>query len=315
MGDTSVWPLVSVCITTYGHEAFIEASVRSVLEQHASARLEVIVGEDASPDGSRAILRRLADADPRVRLVLHDRNVGPTRNLSALVAMASGEFIAHLDGDDVWYPGKLAAQLDLLASSPAMVACYTNARVIAVDGTPLGEFNRGIPTLIDTFILLARGNRLCHSSLVYRASARHAVLGMTPPYIDFRLHVRLLARGRLGHVDSPLVGYRWRTPGSMTTAMPSALIDGHLDAFREAIANGAPSAAIRDALSRFWGKVLVKALVGRDVAAPRAVARALLALGVPGVSRSWLATQSVLAFPRAFRSVWSRRIHPRVYFP
>lgn len=308
-------PRVSVCITTYGHDAFIEACVRSVLDQAADATLEVLVGEDASPDGTRKILRRLADGEPRLRLVLHDRNVGPTRNLSGLVTMASGDFIAHLDGDDLWYPGKLAAQLERLASDPAMVACYSNALVVEGDGSVLGTFSRGLPSTLGSHDLLRRGNRLCHSSLIYRARDRDAILGVAPPYIDYRLHLRLLARGRLGYVDAPLVGYRWRTPGSMTTTMPSALVDGHLDAFQEALIAKAAPEDILGAIGAFWGKVLVKGLLGLNLATPRQVAEALRGLGVPGLTSSWLARQSLLALPRALRSVLSRRLPPRVYFP
>lgn len=308
-------PVVSVCISTYGQEAFIEECVRSVLEQQVDARLEVIVGEDASPDGTRDILRALAAGDPRVRLVLHDHNVGPTANLSGLVAMATGDFIAHLDGDDVWLPGKLAAQLAVFRQDPGVVACCCNARVVAIDGRPLGVFNRGRPARIDLPALLRGGNKLCHSSLVYRASARAAVLGIEEAYIDYRIYVRLLSHGSMAHLSSPLVGYRWRTPGSMSTGVPWALIEGHLAAFREALGAGADASDVRSAAGPFWSKVVVKAIIRRDARMLRQVASALMALEGARISLWWLLLQAGLALPRALRSVASRHSRTSVYFP
>jgi glycosyltransferase involved in cell wall biosynthesis len=308
-------PKVSVCISTYGQEAFIRQCVKSVLEQVADVSLEVIVGDDASPDGTRGILQELAASDNRLKLVLRDRNIGPTANLSGLVSMATGDYIAHLDGDDFWMPGKLAAQVSAMERDEGVAACCCNARVVDLDGRELGVFNAGLPSRIDLATLLRGGNKLCHSSLLYRRDAVDAVLGIDSAYIDYRIYVRLLSHGVIAHVSDPLVGYRWRTPGSMTSALPWALIHGHLDAFREALDRGAASSDVRAAAGPFWGKVLVKAVIRRDGGMLREVAGALVAMEKLGVGRRWLALQSLLAVPRAVRSLLVRHSRSSVYFP
>ena len=305
--------LVSVCVTTFAHANYIEECIRSVLAQTADVALEVLVGDDGSTDGTRDLVSRYAALDTRVCPMFHPERLGPSGNLSALVRASRGRYIAHLDGDDAWSPRKLEEQLQRLRAFPEASAVYTNAEVIAPDGRPLGIFNRGLPDVIDRRELLRRGNMLCHSSLLYRREVADAVSGLRPPYIDYRIHLRLQARGLLLYIDSPLTTYRWRTPGSMIRTMPHAVIDGHLDAFREALALGADPADVRRAAARLVGRSAVQAALGRGRAGLRQVAAGLRNIGGLGASSTWLAGQAALAPVSAWRSVRSRS--RGVYFP
>jgi glycosyltransferase involved in cell wall biosynthesis len=306
-------PDVSVCVTTYQHARFIRRCIESVLSQSFAGSLELLVGDDGSTDGTRDIVAELAARDARVRPVFHPVNLGPTGNLESLVAMARGKAIAHLDGDDAWEDGKLASQCRLLEADPAVVAVYANARVVTPDDQSLGVFNRGVPSRIDVGELLRRGNFLNHSSLLYRAVAKDAVLGMRPPWIDYRLHVRLASRGALAYVDAPLVVHRWRTPGSMIRTMPNAVLDGHIDAFAEALALGAPAPDVRRAAGHAWCKVLVQGVAARDLTSVRYFTRRLRALPGVEVTHAWLLAQIARAPARALQSWVSRK--RGIYFP
>lgn len=90
---------VSLIVPFYGVETFIEECIRSVLRQDHDD-LEIIFVDDASPDGSRAIVERYAQKDDRITLVTHEQNqgLGPARNTG--VAHASGEYLLFLDSDD-----------------------------------------------------------------------------------------------------------------------------------------------------------------------------------------------------------------------
>lgn len=306
-------PTVSVCVSTFEHAAFIERCVRSVLDQQAKCIIEVLVGDDGSMDGTRDLVLRLAHDDPRVKPMFHAMRLGPSGNLSSLVAAAAGDFIAHLDGDDYWLPGKLAAQLECFERVPNASAVYTNAQVVAPDGRLLGVFNRGIAQTIDRHELLRRGNFLCHSTLLYRCGAANAVRAMRSPYIDYRIHLRLLAFGDLAYVDEPLVAYRWRTPGSMVTTLPVAVVSGHIDAFAEALVDGAAPRDVRAAAGRVFGRALIQCLLcGRvaDALKPAAALRAIPHLRADGW---WFLAQTLLAPLRAADSLLSRR--RGVYFP
>lgn len=307
---------MSVCVTTYQHAQFIEQCLESVLSQEFAGSLEVLVGDDGSTDGARKLIESIASREgARVRAFFHSTNLGPSANLSFLVGQANGRLIAHLDGDDFWLAGKLAAQIQVIERESGVIAVFSNARV--VDGTdqPLGMFNRRVPSCIDLRELLRRGNFLNHSSLIYRAEARDAVLGIEKPYIDYAVYMRLVARGQLAYVDLPLVGYRWRTAGSMVKTMPTAVYAGHLDAFVEAIASGASPSDLRGAVVHFWGKVLVHALISRQYFVIRDWWGRLSTDPRFGVSGPRLFFESLLSFPRAARGWWLRRRRDAVFFP
>ena len=113
--------LISVVIPTYNREATIERAVRSALDQTGDFRLEVLVVDDGSTDGTRQ--RVEAVGDERVRFIAADhRGACAARNRG--IREAKGPYVAFLDSDDTWRPGKLAAQTRLLAEREAdAVAC------------------------------------------------------------------------------------------------------------------------------------------------------------------------------------------------
>jgi glycosyltransferase involved in cell wall biosynthesis len=311
--DSAARPRVSVCITTYNHVRFIRQCLESVLDQAFGGSIEVLVGDDGSTDGTRDVVRALAASDARIVPVFHDVQLGPSANLSNLVARGGGDYIAHLDGDDYWLPGKLSAQLQCLAGRPDTVAVCCNAYVVSHDDRRLGRFNRGRTRLITAGELLSRGNFLCHSTLLYRRQAIDAVLGMTPPYVDYRIHLRLLALGSLAYLDEPLAAYRWRAPGSMTTSMPDAVMRGLVDAFEEALARGADANDVRAGAGVVFGQVLVRALLCRKPAAAMRIARRFAGIDGLHARQGWAMAQALRAPFRAATSVWFR--HRGIYFP
>jgi glycosyltransferase involved in cell wall biosynthesis len=108
MNQSNQGPLVSVVILCYNHADFIAECLDSVVQQMFDGSLEVIVGDDASTDGSRAIVESYVDRFPGVvKLLAHEHNVGMSPNYADVIRAASGKYIAYLDGDDMMLPGKL----------------------------------------------------------------------------------------------------------------------------------------------------------------------------------------------------------------
>lgn len=122
-------PLVSVCMTTYNHAAYIAQAIESVLTQRTAFGVELVVGEDCSADGTPAICRAYAEKySDRIRLVTSPENVGWRRNYRRTFEACRGRYVAYLDGDDWWTdPEKLQTQVDLLESDPACGMCCTAA--------------------------------------------------------------------------------------------------------------------------------------------------------------------------------------------
>lgn len=99
--------LVSVIIPFYKVEPFVERCTRSLLEQ-TLADVEFIFVDDASPDGSRAIIERVtAEYDRDVRILTHPQNQGLPAARNTGLAEARGEFIYHCDSDDYLEPTML----------------------------------------------------------------------------------------------------------------------------------------------------------------------------------------------------------------
>ncbi len=125
----SAAPLVSVCMTTYNHEAYLSRAIESVLAQETTFGVELVLGEDCSTDATRSICESYAARCPdRIRLVTSAENVGWRANYRRTFEACRGKYVAYLDGDDWWSdPRKLQKQADVLESDPECGMCYTGA--------------------------------------------------------------------------------------------------------------------------------------------------------------------------------------------
>lgn len=209
-------PLVSVCLVTFNHEKYIHDCVMSVIAQADDVDLELLIGDDLSEDSTQAIVESLATRYPNlIRYCRNTSRLGPAANYLSLIDKVCGKFIAHLDGDDLWLPGKLSAQVAFLDQHPDCPAVYTNASTMRDDGTGLGLFNNSQQERININDLVVRGNFLCHSSVLYRATLKADVLPLPAPFIDYRIHLLLARHGDLGYINKTLVKYRVNSVGSM----------------------------------------------------------------------------------------------------
>jgi glycosyltransferase involved in cell wall biosynthesis len=229
-------PIVAVCVVTYNHAAYIADCLTSVLSQQVDAVVQIWVGDDMSTDGTSEIVANIAKAWPgRVHHLLHTSRLGPIGNYRAIIEAAEGDFIAHLDGDDLWLPGKLREQLAVLAAAPACSASCTNALVFDDSREPVGWFSNATSGPFDMAALLRRGNFLNHSSLVYRAEFRDRILALPPPFIDYRMHLALSAAGPILYTSKPFVGYRLNAAGSMLRRDNEAVRHQYFEAIEQAL--------------------------------------------------------------------------------
>ena len=115
-------PSVTVVVTNYNDEAFLEDCLTS-LQKQTLPEFECIVVDDASTDGSPAIAHRFAGEDPRFRVIVHEENQGPSTARNSGLAQAKAPFIAFLDSDDLLLSQSLEQRLfTLLQATRASVA-------------------------------------------------------------------------------------------------------------------------------------------------------------------------------------------------
>ncbi len=97
---------VTIAIPVYNSASTLEACLRSASAQTLDD-IEILVADDGSTDDSAAIVARMAEADPRIRLLRLERNGGKPRAMNLLLQHASGRWFAVLDADDVYHPDRM----------------------------------------------------------------------------------------------------------------------------------------------------------------------------------------------------------------
>lgn len=126
---------VSVIVLTYNHEKYIRQALDSILMQKTNFSYEILVGDDASTDGTQEILKTYGERYPNVfRLFLRQKNIGASRNAYELLTSAKGEYLATCEGDDYWIDDrKLQIQVSYLQEHPEMVGCVHDCIVVNED--------------------------------------------------------------------------------------------------------------------------------------------------------------------------------------
>lgn len=170
---------VSICITAYNHEKFIEQAIQSVLMQVTDFNYEILIGEDDSDDNTREIVKRYKKKYPdKICLFLNDRrNVihidgRPTGrwNFVNNIVHAKGKYIALLDGDDCWTSNtKLQKQVNILDADNEIDIAFHAAKVCnfkkkcnAIQPLNLKK------TIYDYHDLISEGNFIYTSSVMFR---------------------------------------------------------------------------------------------------------------------------------------------------
>jgi glycosyltransferase involved in cell wall biosynthesis len=166
-------PLVSVVVPAHNAGAYLAECLGSALAQEGPFETEVIVVDDGSTDDTAAVARAL----PRVRY-LHQAQRGPSAARNAGIAAARGDYVALLDADDVWPPGKLACQLPILMAAPEAGLVFGDCRQFDAEGpraTTQFEANRlGVvawgpgPIVPDAYVRLLEDNFVTTGSVVLR---------------------------------------------------------------------------------------------------------------------------------------------------
>ena len=228
--------LISVVIPAYNATPTLAETLRSALRQ-THAELEVIVVDDGSKDGTRAMAESFAAEDPRVR-VISKANAGVAAARNTGIDAARGDFIAPLDADDLWHPDKLRLQHERFVNGPASLGLVynwyrridTSGRVVDPSATPVVEgwvlyrhldwnfvSNGSTPLIRRSALgdlrydpgLNAAGNQGCE---------------------DYLIQLQIALKHQFACVPAYLTGYR-RTDGAMTEDV-GRMIRSHIQMYQ-----------------------------------------------------------------------------------
>jgi glycosyltransferase involved in cell wall biosynthesis len=195
-------------MATFNGERFILAQLRSILAQLGPAD-EVVIADDASADGTVALIRGLDD--PRIRLVQHPTNRGVLAAFESALRHVRGRYVFLADQDDVWLSDKVSTLLEHLESRPEALLALSDASVIDRDGQTLhpsfmalrGGFQ---PGLLSNFL---RNRYLGCTMLMRRALLdRSLPIPAAVPMHDMWFGWMAATAGPLVYVSRPLMLYR-----------------------------------------------------------------------------------------------------------
>lgn len=198
---------VSVIVPSYNHAPYIKECLQSALAQDYPD-LEVIVIDDCSTDRSVEVAQSIAD--PRIQVRKNSKNLGAYATQNRAMEMATGDYIAILNSDDLWRPGKLKKQIDLFEKHPDASLCYTLGAQIDEKGRDLKvdqHLHWPKATEQDLFPLMLSSNRLLASSVIFKREAVHFNDSLRYSG-DWVAWLNLVEKANALCVPDPLVGWR-----------------------------------------------------------------------------------------------------------
>ena len=145
------WPTVTTVITTYNHEKYIRRAIESAIEQKGEFVHEILVSDDGSTDGTRAVIQELIKKNPGyVTDISSDVNLGISANMRKCFISAKGDYVAVLEGDDYWISEwKLNRQVRFMRSHPECSMCFSRIKLLGQDGKfSLLPRHNGLPQIL-----------------------------------------------------------------------------------------------------------------------------------------------------------------------
>ena len=205
-GRVMMAPKVSVVLAVHNGERYLAEAMESILDQ-SLRQFEFIVIDDASTDGSAAILNGYADQ--RIHQITNRKRLGLTRSLNLGLKQANAEYIARMDHDDISLQPRLALQSAYLDAHPDVDMCGTWAKTLGLEPEQTWRYPVEDGEIRSEMLF---NSVLVHSSVMLRRAALEAHGLHYDPEIeraqDYELWTRAAGQLRFANIDRVLLRYR-----------------------------------------------------------------------------------------------------------
>lgn len=198
--------LVSIIMPAYNCEKYVVEAINSVLAQ-TYRNWELLVLDDGSKDNTLQIIEEFSQKDSRIKALHNGKNMGVSDTRNSGIEIASGDWIAFLDSDDMWEPVKLEKQFEIVEKKAAEFL-FTGSSYINEEGEPFkGIFE--VPEKV-TYKKLRNQNVIsCSSVLVKKKYFENIKMEKDEMHEDFAVWLRILKFGVTAYgVNEPLLIYR-----------------------------------------------------------------------------------------------------------
>lgn len=221
--QSNIKPLVTVTISAYNHEKYVEKTILSVINQtYGYENIELLVIDDFSQDDTGKILLELSKKYS-FTFMQNNVNKGAVPNKNALLKMAKGKYVAGCGSDDYWHLEKIEKQVALMESlSDEYAICHTKAYIIDPDENFLFYQDRGIEFQENIMPEILIDNGIVAPSALFRRKI-YEEIGYHDPNLAFEdrdMWIRIGLNYKIKYIDEALV-YRRQHPNNLSRNMRS----------------------------------------------------------------------------------------------
>jgi glycosyltransferase involved in cell wall biosynthesis len=212
-------PLVSIGLPVRNGAGTVDRAIRSVLEQD-HARLEVVISDNASDDGTEAICRELARSDERVRYIRQPENIGLLPNFYAVLHQARGSYFKWMGDDDWLTPTFVGRCVEMFSEDPQLLVVTTRQGHVQpggeVESTGYDRADLRSPRPLERFkgLLYVLAESDVDLDVLYGMVRPGPVAALPRPVVmneDQVFAARLALAGPFGHIDE-ILSFRHAPP-------------------------------------------------------------------------------------------------------
>lgn len=231
--DRQFLPKISVLMSCYNSEKYVENAIESILAQ-SYRNFEFIIIDDGSTDDTFKIITKYSLMDSRIRLIAQD-NIGLTKSLNKGIDMATGEFVARMDADDISLPGRFSSFIKFINISPDVQFYSTPAYLLNeskhIETVIPNFFRRKFfnQEMLDFYCSLIHGTLIVKTDIIRRLRYNESFVCAQ----DYELYSRAISKGFKISYDSKNLSYKLRIHDTNISKVKSST---QVEAFKTVLA-------------------------------------------------------------------------------